>query len=77
MSICLMTNDVETTSIINGGLRVETGEIVAQEGMPALLDLYAKYDVKATFFILHVMQSVVLKSLRWLMMQGMKWLYMD
>lgn len=50
MAICLMTNDVETTSIINGGLRVETGEVVAREGMPALLDLYAKYDVKATFF---------------------------
>lgn len=50
MNRCLFTNDVETTSILNGGLRIETGEKVLREGMPRLLDLYAKYDVKATFF---------------------------
>ncbi len=49
-NICLLTNDVETTSILNGGLRTETGIKVWKEGMPCLLDLYAKYDVKATFF---------------------------
>ena len=48
--ICLMTNDVETTSILNGGLRPETGIKVWQQGMPRLLDLYAKYDAKTTFF---------------------------
>lgn len=47
---CCLTNDVETTSIVNGGLREETGEKVWKEGIPQLLDLYAKYDVKATFF---------------------------
>ena len=45
-----MTNDVETTSIVNGGLRDETGIKVWKEGLPQLLDLYDKYDVKATFF---------------------------
>ena len=45
-----MTNDVETTSIVNGGLRDETGVKVWQEGLPMLLDLYDKYGVKATFF---------------------------
>ena len=45
-----MTNDVETTSIVNGGLRDETGEKVWKEGLPMLLDLYDKYEVKATFF---------------------------
>ena len=45
-----MTNDVETTSLINGGLRDETGVKVWQEGMPRLLDLYAKHNIKATFF---------------------------
>lgn len=45
-----MTNDVETTSIVNGGLRDETGIKVWQEGLPRLLDLYDKYGVKATFF---------------------------
>ncbi len=51
-NICLLTNDVETTSILNGGLRYETGIKVWQEGMPRLLDLYAKYNVKATFFFI-------------------------
>lgn len=45
-----MTNDVETTSIVNGGLRDETGVKVWKEGLPMLLDLYDKYEVKATFF---------------------------
>lgn len=45
-----MTNDVETTSIVNGGLRDETGVKVWKEGLPMLLDLYEKYGVKATFF---------------------------
>lgn len=49
-NICLLTNDVETTSIVNGGLRSETGVKVWKEGLPRLLDLYDKYDVRATFF---------------------------
>lgn len=48
--IACMTNDVETTSIVNGGLRDETGLKVWKEGLPILLDLYDKYGVKATFF---------------------------
>jgi peptidoglycan-N-acetylglucosamine deacetylase len=48
--ICLLTNDVETTSIINGGLRPETGIKVWREGIPRLLELYEKYNVKSTFF---------------------------
>lgn len=48
--ICLITNDVETTSILNHKLLDVTGEYVLKEGMPRLLELYAKYDVKATFF---------------------------
>lgn len=48
--ICLITNDVETTSILNHKLRDETGESVLNQGMPRLLDLYDKYNVKATFF---------------------------
>ena len=46
----LATNDVETTSILNHKLRDATGEYVLREGMPRLLELYAKYNVKATFF---------------------------
>ena len=48
--ICLITNDVETTPILNHKLRDKTGEYVLNQGMPRLLDLYDKYGVKATFF---------------------------
>jgi peptidoglycan-N-acetylglucosamine deacetylase len=47
---CLFTNDVETTSVYFNKLRPETGYKVWKEGMPVLLDLYAKYDIRATFF---------------------------
>ena len=46
----LWTNDVETTSIWLNTLRIETGEKVLREGMPELLDIYAKYGVKSTFY---------------------------
>ncbi len=46
----LITNDVETTSILNHRLDDSTAQFVLKQGMPRLLDLYAKYDVKATFF---------------------------
>ncbi|MCD4680712.1 MAG: polysaccharide deacetylase family protein [Bacteroidales bacterium] len=48
--LCLITNDVETTSILNHKLSDKTGEYVLKQGMPRLLELYAKYNVKATFF---------------------------
>ena len=48
--LCLITNDVETTSILNHQLRDKTGLFVLNQGMPRLLDLYDKYNVKATFF---------------------------
>lgn len=47
---CLLSNDVETTSIWHNTLRDETGLKVFKEGMPLLLDLYEKYQVKSTFF---------------------------
>ena len=47
---CLLSNDVETTSIWFNKLRPETGLKVLREGMPALLDLYQKYNVRTTFF---------------------------
>lgn len=47
---CLLSNDVETTSIWHNTLRDQTGHKVHREGMPALLHLYAKHDIKTTFF---------------------------
>lgn len=46
----LWTNDVETTSIWLNTLRNKTGKKVLQEGMPELLDIYEKFQVKSTFF---------------------------
>ena len=47
---CLITNDVETTSVLNHRLSDKTGALVLKEGLPLLLDLYAKYNVRSTFF---------------------------
>jgi peptidoglycan/xylan/chitin deacetylase (PgdA/CDA1 family) len=47
---CLLSNDVETTSIWHNTLRDETGIKVLKEGMPKLIDLYDKYNIKTTFF---------------------------
>lgn len=47
---CLLTNDVEMTSILHNSLRDETGIKVYREGMPLLLELYEKYNIKSTFF---------------------------
>jgi hypothetical protein len=49
-AFCFLTNDVETTSLLHHELRDETGKIVLEQGMPRLLDLYDKYNVKTTFF---------------------------
>jgi peptidoglycan-N-acetylglucosamine deacetylase len=48
--IALITNDVETTSILNHRLRDKTADYLVSQGMPRLLDLYEKYNVRATFF---------------------------
>ncbi len=47
---CLFSNDVETTSIWFNSLRDETGRKVLMEGMPLLLDLYARHKIRTTFF---------------------------
>ncbi|MBQ8704594.1 MAG: polysaccharide deacetylase family protein [Bacteroidales bacterium] len=48
--LCLITNDVETTSIVNHRLSDETGRYVLEQGMPRLLDMYERYGVRTTFF---------------------------
>ena len=47
---CLFSNDVETTSIWFNTLRDETGLKVFNEGMPLLLDIYKKFNIRTTFF---------------------------
>jgi peptidoglycan-N-acetylglucosamine deacetylase len=46
----LFTTDVETTSIWFNALRDETGLKVMREGMPVLLDIYARHGIRSTFF---------------------------
>jgi len=50
MKYALFTNDVETTSIWFNSLRDKTGYKVLKEGMPVLLDIYDKFNIKTTFF---------------------------
>jgi len=50
MKIALLTNDVESTSLALNDLNKATAEKVFYEGMPKLLELYKKYDIKTTFF---------------------------
>lgn len=47
---CLISNDVETTSLWNHKLSPKTAELVLKEGMPLLLETYKKYGVRATFY---------------------------
>ncbi|GHT31080.1 hypothetical protein FACS189434_00160 [Bacteroidia bacterium] len=48
---CLITNDVEDLAL-NGKSYDDIGITVWKEIIPSLLDLYDKYNVKATFFFL-------------------------
>ena len=49
-NFCLLSNDVETTSIWFNTLRDETGKKVLDYAMPKLLELYCTYNIKSTFF---------------------------
>ena len=49
-NFCLLSNDVETSSIWFNTLRDESGKKVLEEGMPKLLELYQSHNIKSTFF---------------------------
>lgn len=52
MKVCCITNDVEATSIYGEPYRKDIAENVQNVALPALLALYKKYNVKATFYCL-------------------------
>ena len=52
MKVVCITNDVEATSIFGEAYREDIAKNVAEVALPALLALYRKYNVKATFFCL-------------------------
>lgn len=52
MKVCCITNDLEATSIYGEPYRKDIAENVLNEALPAVLALYRKYNVKATFYCL-------------------------
>ena len=46
----ILTNDVEEVSIVNNNLNYNIAKKVATEGLPKLLKLYSKYEIRATFY---------------------------
>ncbi len=45
-----MTNDVEECSIVNNNLNPHIAKKINEKGLPRLLDIYSKYDVRGTFY---------------------------
>ena len=66
----LFTNDVETTSIWLNTLRDETGWAVYKEGMPKLLDIYEKYNIKSTFFFTGYIANLIPNIVRMVQNRG-------
>lgn len=48
----LIGNDVEDISLVLNRIDRKLGQKVVDEGIPKTLDLYSKYDIEATFFML-------------------------
>ena len=55
----LMTNDVESFSIPLNKLDPDTAKEVYKFGLPRLLDVYAKHDIKCTFYFTGRMAEMV------------------
>ncbi len=67
---CLLTNDVETSSIWFNSLRDETGFKVYREGMPILLDIYNEYNIKTTFFFTAYITKLIPKIVTMVLKDG-------
>lgn len=50
MKVCCITNDVEATSIFGEPYRQDIARNVSEVALPALLELYKKHGVRATFY---------------------------
>ncbi|PKN73293.1 MAG: polysaccharide deacetylase [Candidatus Cloacimonetes bacterium HGW-Cloacimonetes-3] len=66
----LLSNDVETTSIWFNDLRDETGLKVWKEGMPILLDIYRKFNIKSTFFYTAYIAKLYPETVRMILADG-------
>ncbi len=47
-----MTNDVEDLSFISNKIEDKVGKSIAEYALPKTMELYSKYDVEATFYML-------------------------
>lgn len=66
----LWTNDVETTSIWYNALKDETGWKVYNEGMPLLLELYRRLNIKSTFFFTGYIARLIPDIVRMVLADG-------
>jgi peptidoglycan/xylan/chitin deacetylase (PgdA/CDA1 family) len=66
----LMTNDVESFSIPLNKLDPDTAKEVYNVGLPRLLDVYAKHDIKCTFYFTGRMAEMVPEAVELVMEHG-------
>jgi peptidoglycan/xylan/chitin deacetylase (PgdA/CDA1 family) len=66
----LMTNDVESFSIPLNRYDAETAEKVYEVGLPRLLDLYARHDIKCTFYLTGMFAEQSPESVEFVKEQG-------
>jgi peptidoglycan/xylan/chitin deacetylase (PgdA/CDA1 family) len=66
----LMTNDVENFSIPRNTLDLHTAMEVYEVGLPRLLDVYAKHDIKCTFYITGEMADLVPEAVELILEYG-------
>lgn len=65
-----MTNDVESFSIPLNKLDPDTAKEVYNVGLPRLLDVYAKHDIKCTFYFTGRMAEMVPEAVELVMEHG-------
>jgi peptidoglycan/xylan/chitin deacetylase (PgdA/CDA1 family) len=68
--IALFTNDVETTSLVRNELFEDVIPLLENQAMPLLLDAYARYQVKTTFFFTGYLAERSAKLVRMVWDQG-------
>ena len=66
----LMTNDVESFSIPLNRLDHDTAKEVYKVGLPRLLDVYAKHDIKCTFYFTGEITEIIPEAVELVLDQG-------
>ncbi|GFO96770.1 putative xylanase/chitin deacetylase [groundwater metagenome] len=65
-----MTNDVESFSITKNKLDPDTAREVYEVGLPRLLDVYARHDIKCTFYFTGELAEAVPEAVELVMEHG-------